>query len=145
AGMTVPGSFDSLVAKIIVTGTDREQALARARRALAELEVDGMPTVLPFHRAVLDDPAFTAADGKFAVHTRWIETEFTTTIPPYEGTSDPGPDPAERTSVIVEVNGKRLEVALPAGLTGNGGAARKPRKPARRGGSGAAAPSGSAL
>jgi len=145
AGMTVPGSFDSLVAKIIVTGTDREQALARARRALAELEVDGMPTVLPFHRAVLDDPAFTAADGKFAVHTRWIETEFTTTIPPYEGTSDPGPDPAERTSVIVEVNGKRLEVALPAGLTGNGGAARKPRKPARRGGSGAAAPSGNAL
>ena len=61
--MTVPGSFDSLVAKFIVTGADREQALARSRRALAEFVVEGMPTVVPFHRAVLDDPAFTAADG----------------------------------------------------------------------------------
>ena len=76
AGMTVPGSFDSLVAKIIVSGADRTQALARSRRALAELVVEGMPTVTPFHRSVLDDPAFVAADGHFGVHTRWIETEF---------------------------------------------------------------------
>ncbi len=76
AGMTVPGNFDSLVAKIIVSGADRDEALARSRRALRELEIDGMPTIVPFHRAVLDDPAFTAPDGKFGVHTRWIETEF---------------------------------------------------------------------
>src|SRR5580658_9535375 len=74
AGMTVPQAFDSLIAKLIVTGATREQALERARRALAEFEIDGMPTVLPFHRAVVDDPAFT--DAPFRVHTRWIETEF---------------------------------------------------------------------
>ena len=85
AGMTVPGSFDSLVAKIIVSGADRTQALARSRRALAELVVEGMPTVTPFHRAVLDDPAFVAADGHFGVHTRWIETEFSGVIEPYAG------------------------------------------------------------
>ena len=84
-GMTVPGTFDSLVAKIIITGRDRETALARSRRALRELVITGMPTVLPFHRAVLDDPAFTAADGHFGVHTRWIETEFGGEIAPYDG------------------------------------------------------------
>ena len=95
AGMTVPGSFDSLVAKIIVTGVDREQALARSRRALAELVVDGMPTVVPFDRVVLDDPAFTAASGTFGVHTRWIETEFDNTIEPWHGTTaDAGPRPS---------------------------------------------------
>ena len=90
AGMTVPGSFDSLVAKIIVSGADRTQALARSRRALAELVVEGMPTVTPFHRAVLDDPAFVAADGHFGVHTRWIETEFSGVIEPYAGTGRGG-------------------------------------------------------
>jgi len=148
AGMTVPGSFDSLVAKVIVTGTDREQALARSRRALAELVVDGMPTVTPFHRAVLDDPAFTAADGTFGVHTRWIETEFTGTIAPYDGTADAA-EPQERSSVVVEVNGKRLEVVVPAGLGAAqtpSGPARGTRKPARRGaGAAAKAPSGNAL
>ncbi len=84
AGQTVPQSFDSLIAKLIVTGASREQALQRARRALAEFEVDGMPTVLPFHRAVVSDPAFT--DEPFRVHTRWIETEFSNEIPPYPGT-----------------------------------------------------------
>uniref|UniRef100_UPI0015FBAC62 ATP-binding protein n=1 Tax=Microlunatus kandeliicorticis TaxID=1759536 RepID=UPI0015FBAC62 len=118
AGDTVPGAFDSLLAKLVVTGADRAQALARARRALAELAVDGMPTVLPFHRAVVDDPAFTAADGRFGVHTRWIETEFAGTIPPWDGT--PGaPDspggPAGRETVAVEVDGRRLEVRLPTG------------------------------
>ena len=92
--MTVPGSFDSLVAKIIVTGADRAQALARSRRALNELVVDGMPTVVPFHRAVLDDPAFTAADGHFGVHTRWIETEFTGQIAPYAGFRGEAAEPA---------------------------------------------------
>ncbi len=147
-GMTVPGAFDSLIAKIIVTGADREQALARSRRALAELEVGGMPTVLPFHRAVLDDPAFTAADGVFGVHTRWIETEFAGDLPPYDGPAADGEaEPAERTTVIVEVNGKRLEVALPAGLSvgGTSPARSRARRPSKRGGSAAKAPSGNAL
>jgi len=149
-GMTVPGSFDSLVAKIIITGADRPQALARARRALRELQLEGMPTVLPFHRAVLDDPAFVAADGSFGVHTRWIETEFSAEIPPYAGLTAAPPEPVEKATVVVEVNGKRLEVVLPAGLgAGNGTAApARPVRPVRRGGgsTGAAkAPGGEAL
>jgi acetyl-CoA/propionyl-CoA carboxylase biotin carboxyl carrier protein len=154
AGMSVPGSFDSLVAKIIVSGADREQAIQRSRRALRELEVDGMPTVIPFHRAVLDDPAFTAADGTFGVHTRWIETEFGGDIEPYAGPSADNPDDAEKTRLVVEVNGKRLEVVVPAGLgaVGNGGfagagALRSTKRPGRRsaGAASAKAPSGNAL
>jgi acetyl-CoA/propionyl-CoA carboxylase, biotin carboxylase, biotin carboxyl carrier protein len=149
SGMTVPGSFDSLIAKIIVTGADRTQALARSRRALAELVVEGMPTVVPFHRAVLTEPAFTAADGRFGVHTRWIETEFTAEIRPYSGPQVPGPEPAERSKVVIEVNGKRLEVVVPAGLGAANGAAAPARskKPVRRGGAAGAAkaPSGDAL
>ena len=154
-GMTVPGSFDSLVAKIIVTGADRPQALARARRALRELQLEGMPTVVPFHRAVLDDPAFVAADGSFGVHTRWIETEFGTAITPYAGPTEAAPEPVEKSRVVVEVNGKRLEVVVPAGLgavDGTGAAAptAKPARPVRRGrpggaGGAAKAPSGEAL
>jgi acetyl-CoA/propionyl-CoA carboxylase biotin carboxyl carrier protein len=152
SGMTVPGSFDSLVAKLIVTGADRDAALARSRRALAELVLEGMPTVVPFHRAVIDDPAFTAAEGRFGVHTRWIETEFATTIPPYEGPAGGEAEPAARDRVVVEVNGHRLEVVVPAGLGAGApasasGSAAKSRKPARRGGGagGASAPSGNAL
>jgi acetyl-CoA/propionyl-CoA carboxylase biotin carboxyl carrier protein len=147
-GMTVPGSFDSLVAKVIVTGRDRAEALARSRRALAELVVDGMPTVVPFHRAVLDDPAFAAADGTFGVHTRWIETEFTGTIEPYAGAAGTA-EPEQRSSVVVEVNGKRLEVVVPAGLSAANGAAAPAsggRKATRRSsGAAAKAPSGNAL
>ena len=150
AGMTVPGSFDSLVAKIIVTGADREQALARSRRALKELVIEGMPTVVPFHRVVLDDPAFTAADGHFGVHTRWIETEFSGGIAPYSGPVGEAAEELERTTIRVEVDGKRLEVVVPAVLgvsNGGGGGASPTRKPARRGGStsGAKAASGNAL
>jgi acetyl-CoA/propionyl-CoA carboxylase biotin carboxyl carrier protein len=130
AGMTVPGSFDSLVAKIIVTGADRAEAIARSRRALAELEISGMPTVLPFHRAVLQDPAFVAEDGNFAVHTRWIETEFDNRIPPYDGPIADAPEQPERTTVVVEVDGKRLEVALPAEF-GTAPAASAPAKAKR--------------
>ncbi|GAA3444240.1 acetyl/propionyl/methylcrotonyl-CoA carboxylase subunit alpha [Planomonospora venezuelensis] len=125
AGMTVPQAFDSLVAKLVVTGATRRQALQRARRALAEFEIDGMPTVLPFHRAVVADPAF-APDGEnepFSVHTRWIETEFDNTIAPYDGQAGPEQEPAERERVVVEVGGKRLEVVLPAGLAAGPGAA----------------------
>ncbi|UER55655.1 ATP-grasp domain-containing protein [Kineosporiaceae bacterium SCSIO 59966] len=122
AGDVVPGAFDSMLAKLIVTGATRRQALERSRRALAEFVVEGMPTVLPFHRAVVQDPAFApAGDEPFTVHTRWIETEFDNTIEPWTG---PGPDdegPGERERVVVEVGGKRLEVVLPAGLAGLGG------------------------
>jgi acetyl-CoA/propionyl-CoA carboxylase biotin carboxyl carrier protein len=140
--MTVPGAFDSLIAKLIVTGADRRHALARARRALAEFEVDGMPTVLPFHRALLADPAFTSEP--FTVHTRWIETEFAGDIPPWQGdapgagAAGPGADGAagRRERIVVEVGGKRIEVALPAGFGLSGQpqrSAAEPAGPGRRG------------
>ncbi|MDQ3430919.1 MAG: ATP-grasp domain-containing protein [Actinomycetota bacterium] len=117
-GSVIGGAFDSLLAKLIVTGTDRRQALERARRALAEFEVDGLPTVLPFHRAVVDDPAFAPEDDAqpFTVHTRWIETEWAGDIPPYDGELADEEEPAEREHVVVEVGGRRLEVVLPAAL-----------------------------
>jgi acetyl-CoA/propionyl-CoA carboxylase, biotin carboxylase, biotin carboxyl carrier protein len=112
-GMTVPQAFDSLVAKLIITGASRREALERARRALGEFEIDGMPTVLPFHRAVVTDPAFTG--DALRVHTRWIETEFAAALPPQEGVpEDAGPEVRER--ITVEVGGKRLEVVVPAAL-----------------------------
>ena len=130
AGDVIGGNFDSMLAKLIVTGADREQALQRARRALAELTIEGMPTVVPFHRVVLDDPAFAPAEGgEFKVHTRWIETEFNNTIPMYSGA--PGSvdsDEDERTTVVVEVNGKRMEVSLPE----LGGGAKPAAKPASK-------------
>ena len=127
AGDVIGGNFDSMLAKLIVTGADREQALQRARRALAELTIEGMPTVIPFHRVVLDDPAFAPAEGgEFKVHTRWIETEFNNTIPMYSGApGNVNSDEDERTTVVVEVNGKRLEVSLPD-LSGGAKPAAKP-------------------
>jgi acetyl-CoA/propionyl-CoA carboxylase, biotin carboxylase, biotin carboxyl carrier protein len=128
AGMTVPRVFDSLLAKLIVTGADREQALERSRRALAEFEVGGMPTVLGFHRAVVTDPAFTSAP--FTVHTRWIETEFDADIPPYGGPeADAAAGQAARERITVEVGGRRLEVVLPAGGAHPGGTPRPPGPP----------------
>jgi acetyl-CoA/propionyl-CoA carboxylase biotin carboxyl carrier protein len=134
-GMTVPQAFDSLIAKLIITGASRAEALQRARRALAEFEIGGMPTVLPFHRAVVRDPAFTAEP--FTVHTRWIETEFAGRIPPQDAAAadgDAGP-PAERERITVEVGGKRLEVTVPAGLAGGTGSG--PGGAGRAGGAGA--------
>ena len=113
-GAVVGGAFDSLLAKVIVTGATRSEALQRARRALHEMEVEGIPTVLPFHRAVIRDPAFTAEP--FAVHTRWIETEWSGDILPYAGAVADAGEPEERETVVVEVGGRRLEVVLPAGL-----------------------------
>ena len=164
--MTVPQAFDSLIAKLIVTGASRDEALARARRALDEFEVGGMPTVLPFHRAVVRDPAFTGEP--FAVHTRWIETEFQNDLAPYDAAAagaaagDPGADgAAARERITVEVGGKRLEVTLPAGLgavgagpAGAGGAGAgagraagrgRPGRGGRRGGGGGGAASGDDL
>ena len=133
-GETIPGSFDSLIAKLVVTGRDRTQAIERGRRALAEFVVDGMPTVIPFHRAVLDDPAFTCSP--FTVHTRWIETEFDNTIPPYAGSVAEAPEPEDREPVVVEVGGRRIEVVLPAGVfsstPGGGPDGRRARRTAAR-------------
>jgi acetyl-CoA/propionyl-CoA carboxylase biotin carboxyl carrier protein len=138
-GENVPGSFDSLIAKLIVTGRDRTQALERSRRALAEFVVDGMPTVIPFHRAVVDDPAYVGASnpsgtGSFDVYTTWIETDFDNRITPYDGENAEADDTGERQTVVVEVGGRRLEVSLPGGLGSVGGAAaggaRKPKRSA---------------
>ena len=146
-GMTVPGAFDSLVAKLIVTGADRQQAIARSRRALAELQIEGMPTVVPFHQAVLNDPAYTAEDGNFGVHTRWIETEFTGEIAPYTGVLGEADDAPEPETITVEVNGKRVEVKLPGGFGARPASSKAVRKPTKRdrGGSRVSAPSGNAL
>ncbi len=113
AGDSVSGAFDSLLGKLIVTGRDRTEALERARRALDEFEVAGMPTVLPFHRKVVRDPAFTAEDGRFGVFTRWIETEFVNDIAPWDGEAEAPAEAEPRHTVVVEVSGKRLEVSLP--------------------------------
>jgi acetyl-CoA/propionyl-CoA carboxylase biotin carboxyl carrier protein len=143
AGQTVPQAFDSLIGKLVVTGASRKQALERSRRALAEFTIGGMPTVLPFHRAVVDDPAF--AGMSFGVHTRWIETEFSADLEPQSAT--PAEPDAARERLTVEVGGKRLEVVVPAVLAvpaaagsapaerprGPRGAGRGARKPAAGG------------
>jgi acetyl-CoA/propionyl-CoA carboxylase, biotin carboxylase, biotin carboxyl carrier protein len=133
AGETVPGSFDSLVAKLIVSGRDRDEALARSRRALHEFVVEGMPTVIPFHRKVVDDTAFIGDGSTFGVHTSWIETEFNNDIEPYSGGAEAGEptETAPRETVTVEVGGKRLSVSLPAGLGASGSSA-APARPTKR-------------
>ena len=148
-GETVPGAFDSLVAKLIVTGRTREQAIERSRRALDEFVVEGMPTVIPFHRDVLDNPAYNASGGSFDVYTTWIETDYDNQLEPYVPTGADADEPAERERVVVEVGGKRVEVVLPGGLgavAGAGALAGGAKKPKRKGGGGGgAAVSGDAL
>jgi len=116
SGDEISGSFDSMVAKLIVTGATREEALARSRRALAEMKVEGLPTVLPFHQKIVNEPAFIGADGKFGVYTRWIETEWNNDIPAYVAEGAEADEPVARQNVVVEVGGKRVEVSLPASL-----------------------------
>ena len=130
-GETIPGAFDSLIAKLIISGRDRTQALERSRRALDEFVVDGMPTVIPFHAAVVSDPAFIGDGESFSVYTQWIETDFDNQITPYAGSSAEAPEPEERHSVTVEVGGRRLEVVLPGGLAAVGGAGGGAKKPKR--------------
>ena len=122
SGSVVGAAFDSLLAKLIITGETRADALARARRALDEFVIDGLATTLPFHRAAVRDPAF--ADDPFTVFTRWIESEFDNQIPPFSG-SPAAPEEAARETIVVEVAGQRLEVTLPAGLN-------RPAAPSRR-------------
>ncbi|MFC5216525.1 acetyl/propionyl/methylcrotonyl-CoA carboxylase subunit alpha [Streptomyces coerulescens] len=145
SGSVIGPAWDSLLAKLIVTGATREQALQRAARALAEFQIEGMATAIPFHRAVVTDPAFApevhGQDGPFTVHTRWIETEFDNTIPPFtvppEAEAD---DDQGRDTVVVEVGGRRLEISLPSTLgmslarTGLASGARPKRRAAKKSG-----------
>lgn len=142
-GDVISGNFDSMLSKLIITGATRPQALQRARRALEEMVVEGIPTVIPFDLAVVTNPDFAPAEGPFKVHTRWIETAFVNDIPAWTptGTEAEAPDAVERQRVVVEVGGKRLEVVLPASLGTGGGAAKpaKAKKRSRAGGAVAAA------
>jgi acetyl-CoA/propionyl-CoA carboxylase biotin carboxyl carrier protein len=142
----IGGAFDSLLAKLIVTGENRDDALARARRALDEFVVEGMATALPFHRAVVRDPAFTASP--FTIFTRWIESEFVNTITPFAAAADGAEPEGARETIVVEVGGKRLEVSLPSGFgasTGGGGGARKAAPKRSAGKKAGAAASGDTL
>ena len=133
SGDVIGGNFDSLLAKLIVTGATREQALERARRALDEFEIDGIATALTFHRVVVRDPAFATDDATpFRVHTRWIEAEFDNQIPAYSGTPADVEAPEERQSLTVEVGGKRVEVVLPGGISFGGGGHAGPKKAPKR-------------
>ena len=139
-GSVVGGQFDSMLAKLIVWGPDRATAIERARRALAEYRIEGLPTVIPFHQAIVTDPAFTAEDGNFTVYTKWIEEEWVNELPEYTDTADVPEDDEQDTSqkFVVEVGGRRIEVALPGNLLLGGGNKRKKSKK-RRGKEGAAA------
>jgi len=139
SGSVIGGAFDSLLAKLIVTGATRTEALERSRRALDEMQVEGMATLLPFHRKVVRDPAFTSEP--FTIHNRWIETEFDNDIPAYADAADATDDVAARETVVVEVGGRRLEVSLPAGMgasTGGGAAKASPKRSSKKAGGRAA-------
>jgi acetyl-CoA/propionyl-CoA carboxylase biotin carboxyl carrier protein len=146
SGTVIGGQFDSLLAKVIITGATRQEALERSRRALDEMVVEGMATVLPFHRVIVRDPAYVGDGTAFAVHTRWIETEFDNQIAPFTTTEDL-PDNDPRQTVVVEVGGRRLEVSLPEGFTSTAApaAGAKAVKPRRRAGGKSAAVSGDAV
>ncbi|MFY2788548.1 acetyl/propionyl/methylcrotonyl-CoA carboxylase subunit alpha, partial [Rhodococcus sp. MALMAid1271] len=154
SGSVIGGQFDSMLAKLIVTGATRDEALARSRRALAEFDVQGLATVIPFHAAVVSDPAFIGDGESFDVHTRWIETEWDNQIPPFTAGQPLDEDEVlPRQSVVVEVGGRRVEVSLPGefslGASSNGGgpagAVRRKPKARTRGGAGAGAGSGDAV
>jgi len=146
-GDVIGGNFDSLLAKLIVTGRTRQEALERSRRALAEFEVDGIATAITFHRAVVSDLAFAPVDPDqpFSVHTRWIETEFNNTIPAYSGGTAGLDEPESRTPVTVEVNGRRIEVILPANMSVGGGSSSGAKKPAHKAKKAAAGGSGDSV
>ena len=142
-GSVIGGQFDSMLAKLIVWGPDRETALRRSARALSEYKVEGLPTVIPFDQAVVADPAFTAEDGNFGVYTKWIEEEWDNQLPVHDDSTDAEATEAEPSQIhTVEIDGRRIEVALPASFGINGA----PRKKKKRKGSGAkAAVSGDAV
>ena len=132
-GDIITGSFDSLLAKLIVTGATRKDAIEKARRALKEFEITGLPTVIPFHRAIVEVPAFCAeTKSEFTIHTRWIETEFETPLEPWDGAIEEGFDAEELyRTVVVEVEGRRLKVGVPAGIFAAGQSATRGKAPKR--------------
>ena len=110
-GDVIGGNFDSLLAKLIVTGATRQQAIERARRALAEFEIGGLATALPFHRAIVEDPAYTQ---KFSVYTSYIENEFVNEIPAFVNQATDNETKAANELLVAEVNGKRFEIKVHA-------------------------------
>ncbi|WP_308607816.1 biotin carboxylase N-terminal domain-containing protein [uncultured Corynebacterium sp.] len=138
-GSIIGGQFDSMLAKLIVWGPDRATAIARARRALAEYRIEGLPTVIPFHQAILTDPAFVAEDGNFTVYTKWIEEEWVNELSAYVDPAEAPEDEEQEAAqkFVVEVGGRRIEVALPGNLLLGGGSKRKKSK--KRRGKGASA------
>lgn len=141
-GSVIGGQFDSMLAKLIVFGETRDEALQRASRALNEYVVEGMPTVLPFHRHIVENPAFIGDGEKFEVYTKWIEEEWNNPIEPYVDPTDVDDEEAALPSqkVVVEIDGRRVEIALPGDLAlrGGAGAPKKKAKKRRAGGSKAA-------
>ena len=128
-GSVIGGQFDSMLAKLIVWGPDRETALRRSARALSEYQVEGLPTVLPFDRAIVADPAFTAENGSFDVYTKWIEEAWDNQLPPHDDSTDAEAGAPEASQVhTVEIDGRRIEVALPATFGITGARTRKKRK-----------------
>lgn len=152
-GDAISGAFDSMIAKVIVTGATREQAISRARRALAEMTLEGIPSVLPFHRAVLNSPAYAPEDPAqpFSVYTSWIESEFMDVcraLAPAAPAAEAATEEPATERVVVEVGGKRLEVVIPAGLNIGGARGARPnaaRRPARRSAAKAPTASGASL
>ena len=132
-GDIITGSFDSLLAKLIVTGATRKDAIEKARRALKEFEITGLPTVIPFHRAIVEEPAFCSeSNPEFAIHTRWIETEFETPLEPWDGAIEEGFDAEDLyRTLVVEVEGRRLKVGVPSGIFAAGQSAMRGKAPKR--------------
>jgi acetyl-CoA/propionyl-CoA carboxylase biotin carboxyl carrier protein len=145
SGDEISGAFDSMIAKLIVTGATRDEALARSVRALAELEVAGLPTVIPFHRKIVLEPAFIGnkETNSFGIYTQWIETEWVNDIPAWTGLAEAQSEPAERNNLVVEVGGKRIEVSLPKRLLSSGRGAAPSHAPKRKSHSHASAGAGS--
>ena len=133
-GSVVGGQFDSMLAKLIVFGETREEALQRSRRALSEYVIEGMPTVVPFHRHIVENPAFVGDDTHFDVYTKWIEEEWDNPIPPYVDPADAeeAEEATPNQKVVVEIDGRRVEVALPGDLALAGGGAGGAKKKAKK-------------
>lgn len=125
SGDSVSGNFDSMLAKLIVTGESREQALQRARRALDEIQVHGIPTVIPFHRLLVNEPKFTAEGSEFGVFTRWVETEWDNQIEPWSGIAEVD-EPDTLREVSLEVDGQLVSVSVPTRMLGEGANYGKP-------------------
>jgi len=145
-GSVIGGQFDSMLAKLIVTGENRQEALQRAARALDEFIVEGMPTVIPFHRHIVENPAFVGDENGFEIYTKWIEEVWDNPIEPFVDPADlPEDESVPAHKVVVEVDGRRVEISLPGDLAIGGGAAPKKKAKKRRASGGAAGASGDAV